>query len=335
MKASVLHLPGYGFRMKYPANDASDNLISITADVSPNGAGLDLGMLFFINGVPQQCVDSAGNMEYISKFYVDAGETVNKDLSCAFNNVMRSDEYVCRGAMMTSPDTIVTSKKSIVMGFLQDIRGCGAAKIECSRNDVVDLEVGDKYQYTFEFKRIFYVLILMILTMFGTSCAKENTFINTEYKDLEIHGDYIINEIGTVGNAYYYSYYSEDESRCQICRFDLISNELREIKAFDTKQLDRIVVVENGYEKIFLDLEEYVILHNTKCYNSDKYFVIEASAKDMGRPVVVFYDYTTEEFVIIENRKLIGRSEGNEYILMQNHNPVNEKESECIYVFSV
>ena len=179
--------------MKYPANDASDNLISITADVSPNGA----------------------------------------------------------------------------------------AKIECSRNDVVDLEVGDKYQYTFEFKRIFYALILMILTMFGTSCAKENTFINTEYKDLEIHGDYIINEIGTVGNAYYYSYYSEDESRCHICRFDLISNELREIKAFDTKQLDRIVVVENGYEKIFLDLEEYVIFHNKKCYNSELNVLTELKLLDL------------------------------------------------------
>lgn len=137
----AMHLPGFGFRMKYPANDASDNLISITADVSPNGAGLDLGMLFFINGVPQQCVDSAGNMAYISKFYVDAGETVNKDLTCAFNNVMRSDEYVCRGAMMTSPDTIVTSKKSIVMGFLQDVRGCGAAKIECNQNDTVDVGI--------------------------------------------------------------------------------------------------------------------------------------------------------------------------------------------------
>lgn len=137
----AMHLPGYGFCMKYPANDASDNLISITADVSPNGAGLDLGMLFFVNGVPQQCADSVGNIAYISKFYVDAGETVNKDLSCAFNNVMRSDEYVCRGAMMTSPDTIITSKNGVAMGFLQDVREGGLAKIECSQNDVVDVGI--------------------------------------------------------------------------------------------------------------------------------------------------------------------------------------------------
>lgn len=247
-----------------------------------------------------------------------------------------------------------------------------------------------------ENKRIFYVLILIVMTMFGTSCAKEHTLINTEYKDLEIHKDCVINEIGTVGNAYYYSYYNDDKSRCQICRFDLISNELSEIRAFDSKQLDRIIIIENGLviklttdeiyiinsegecmymcnnevqpensvndgvlmvndeciyvadshriinrnlengnEKVFLDLEDYVIFYNRKCYNSDKYFVIEASSKDTGRPVVVIYEYSTKELVLIENRKLIGRSQGNEYILMQNPNPVNEKESECIYVFSV
>lgn len=245
-----------------------------------------------------------------------------------------------------------------------------------------------------ENKKKVLICILIALMVSVSACTKEKDITNIEYKNLAIHGDCQISHIGTVGTAYYYSYYSDDKSRCHICRFDLLRNEMKEIKALETEQIEGIIPVEKGLqinlatndmyiinasgdciylenrkelfensvsdrvllideeyiyienghriicrniensdEQIFLDLENYVIFSGEKCYSSDKYFVVQASTIYDGKSAVVIYEYATKEIKIIENRKLVGRSYGNDRILLQNPLPLSEKEAKCMYVF--
>ena len=137
----ALNLPSWGRKMKYPQNDTTNSTITVEPNVSSEGVGLDLGMLFFVNGIPQRCIDDSGNVGYLSKYYVGAGETIKKDFICEFNNVQKSDKYVCRGAMMTSPNVIKTNKHSVALGFLQDVRECGVTEIECQNNSAVDVDL--------------------------------------------------------------------------------------------------------------------------------------------------------------------------------------------------
>lgn len=137
----AMNLPNLGRKMKYPKDDTANRTIMVETYIGADSVGLDLGMLFFVNGIPQSCVDDGGNSSYLSKYYVDAGETVKKDFVCEFNNVCEADKYICRGAMMTSPNVIKTNKHSVGLGFLQDVRECGTTEIKCQNNGSVDVAV--------------------------------------------------------------------------------------------------------------------------------------------------------------------------------------------------
>lgn len=168
------------------------------------GAGIDLGMMFFVNGIPQQCVDSTGNVNYISPFYLSAGEAVNVDFSCSFNNVPQADEYICRGSLMTSPNVIITSKKAIALGFLQDAKECGAAEIECNQNDTVDIGV-------LKGKKIKKEDSVSKTDMFVAAAFKGEFFCSNVLERKRAVGEYMLEFTPDVETSYIISFWGDGE----------------------------------------------------------------------------------------------------------------------------
>ena len=114
-----------------------------------------------------------------------------------------------------------------------------------------------------------------------------------DYSTLTIHGDRIIQEIGTRGNMYYYAYFTDDsKSSYQICSYDIVRNKMQEINVFCSDDVageyiedieiaeidDNIKVFENGLEifttitankKNYINL--YLIDSSGKClYSGEK-----------------------------------------------------------------
>ncbi|MGN0375880.1 MAG: hypothetical protein ACI4EN_10320, partial [Butyrivibrio sp.] len=131
MLASQPYALGYNFRQ---------NNEHIEFEVTSLGIGFDIGMLVFVNGIPQQYSDKDNNKGYILSLHANPDSITTAEYKCEFNNVPEAEEYICRKNRLLMPQVLNISQSSFYIGHLHSIAFTDISNyVECTPSGYVDV----------------------------------------------------------------------------------------------------------------------------------------------------------------------------------------------------
>ena len=110
----------------------------------------DNGVFVFVNGIPQQCMDEDGKINYISVETMNSATDLVSTYICQFNNVNEADAYICRIMRMLMPNTLITDQRNFTFGFMQSLKPNLTEKIVCEPTNNVDIGFLEGKKITYE-----------------------------------------------------------------------------------------------------------------------------------------------------------------------------------------
>ena len=128
-----------------------DSKITFTLfGLSEGAPEYDNGVFVFVNGVPQQCTDEDGDINYISVETMNSATDLVSTYICQYNNVNEADIYVCRIMRMLMPNTLITDQRNFTFGYMQSLKPNLTEKVVCEPSNNVDVGNLDGKRISYE-----------------------------------------------------------------------------------------------------------------------------------------------------------------------------------------
>jgi len=123
--------------------------IAYGLDYSQNDIPYEIGHLVFVNGIPQQLMDEAGNVSYIHSVSVDSEEDTEIIYTCLNNNVVKADKYMCYMTNILMPNVLITNQRNFGFGHMETANRSIVDEKVCEPCEYVDIKkiTGKKTSY--------------------------------------------------------------------------------------------------------------------------------------------------------------------------------------------
>lgn len=246
-------------------NEDDSKIIFTLSGISEEDPEYDNGVFVFVNGIPQQCMDEDGNINYISVETMNSATDLVSTYICQFNNVNKADAYICRIMRMLMPNTLITDQRNFNFGYFQSLRPNLTEKIVCEPGNNVDIGVLEGKKITYE-ESISNTDMLIADAINGDFSAptvlERGSIVEGEYMielTPQIEGEYVISFWGNgepiqLGEHMFYQVNVEQDYKYQYT-FNLTEDMVNSVDNFYTIVCPVSDIGEAGktYSKIFVD----------------------------------------------------------------------------------